>query len=102
MENIGNSTTAKRWGSFLLLYLGYMVLFADRTVMNISLAYIGKDFHVGAAALGATASAFFLGYTLMQIPGGYLTDKFGSKLMVIISLFTWSFMTMVTGWAYPR
>lgn len=100
MENIGNSTTAKRWGSFLLLYLGYMVLFADRTVMNISLAYIGKDFHVGAAALGATASAFFLGYTLMQIPGGYLTDKFGSKLMVIISLFTWSLMTMVTGWAW--
>lgn len=69
MENIGNFTVAKRWGSFLLLYLGYMILFADRTVMNISLAYIGKDFHVGAAALGATASAFFLGYTLMQIPG---------------------------------
>ena len=100
MENIGNFTVAKRWGSFLLLYLGYMILFADRTVMNISLAYIGKDFHVGAAALGATASAFFLGYTLMQIPGGYLTDKFGSKLMVIISLFAWSLMTMVTGWAW--
>ena len=57
MENIGNFTVAKRWGSFLLLYLGYMILFADRTVMNISLAYIGKDFHVGAAALGATNSA---------------------------------------------
>ena len=37
-----------------------MLLFADRTVMNISLAYIGKGFHVGAAALGTTASAFFL------------------------------------------
>ncbi len=36
MENIGNFTVAKRWGSFLLLYLGYMVLFADRTVMNIT------------------------------------------------------------------
>lgn len=84
----------------MLLYLGYMLLFADRTVMNISLAYIGKEFHVGAAALGATASAFFLGYTLMQIPGGYLTDRFGSKVMVIVSLLVWSLMTIVTGWAW--
>lgn len=100
MENYDNHPVAKRWGSFVLLYLGYMLLFADRTVMNISLAYIGKDFHVGAAALGTTASAFFLGYTLMQIPGGYLTDKFGSKYLIIISLFAWSLMTMVTGWAW--
>ncbi|WP_076459460.1 MFS transporter [Limosilactobacillus caccae] len=100
MENYDNHSVAKRWGSFVLLYLGYMLLFADRTVMNISLAYIGKDFHVGAAALGTTASAFFLGYTLMQIPGGYLTDKFGSKYLIIISLFAWSLMTMVTGWAW--
>ncbi|KRK59882.1 MFS transporter [Limosilactobacillus antri] len=77
-----------------------MLLFADRTVMNISLAYVGRDFHVGAAALGATASAFFLGYTLMQIPGGYLTDRFGSKRLIIVSLLAWSVLTMVTGWAW--
>ena len=90
----------KRLCSFLLLYLGYMLLFADRTVLNISLAYIGKDFHIGAAALGTTASAFFLGYTLMQIPGGYLADRFGSKVMIILSLLLWSIMTVVTGWAW--
>lgn len=60
MENIGNSTTAKRWGSFLLLYLGYMVLFADRTVMNISLAYIGKDFHVGGSSIRSNRQCVFL------------------------------------------
>ena len=95
-----NDTGTKRFWSFIILYLGYMLVFADRTVMNISLAYIGKDFHVGAAALGATASAFFLGYTLMQIPGGYLTDLLGSKRMIIVALFTWSIMTMVTGLAW--
>ena len=100
MNNIDKHAVAKRWGTFALLYLGYMLLFADRTVMNISLAYIGKDFHVGAAALGTTASAFFLGYTLMQIPGGYLTDRFGSKQLIIISLLGWSLLTMVTGWAW--
>lgn len=100
MINRDNQVGIKRFWSFIVLYLGYMLLFADRTVMNISLAYIGKDFHVGAAALGATASAFFLGYTLMQIPGGYLTDLLGSKRMVIIALIAWSAMTMVTGLAW--
>ena len=100
MKNVDKHAVAKRWGTFALLYLGYMLLFADRTVMNISLAYIGKGFHVGAAALGTTASAFFLGYTLMQIPGGYLTDRFGSKRLIIISLLAWSLLTMVTGWAW--
>ena len=100
MKNTNRRTVAKRWGTFALLYLGYMLLFADRTVMNISLAYIGRDFHVGAAALGTTASAFFLGYTLMQIPGGYLTDRFGSKRLIIVSLLAWSVLTMVTGWAW--
>ena len=100
MINHDNQAGAKRFWSFIVLYLGYMLLFADRTVMNISLAYIGKDFHVGAAALGATASAFFVGYTLMQIPGGYLTDLLGSKRMVIVALIAWSAMTMVTGLAW--
>ncbi|MBU3828019.1 MAG: MFS transporter [Candidatus Lactobacillus pullistercoris] len=77
-----------------------MLLFADRTVMNISLAYIGKDFNVGAAALGMTASSFFLGYTIMQIPGGFLTDRLGSKRMIIVTLLLWSLLTIVTGIAW--
>lgn len=49
MKNVDKHAVAKRWGTFALLYLGYMLLFADRTVMNISLAYIGKGFHVGGS-----------------------------------------------------
>ena len=99
MENKINKSRGSRFITFVLLYLGYMLLFADRTVMNISLAYIGKDFNVGAAALGMTASSFFLGYTIMQIPGGFLTDRLGSKRMIIVTLLLWSLLT-VTGIAW--
>lgn len=100
MENKINKSRGSRFITFVLLYLGYMLLFADRTVMNISLAYIGKDFNVGAAALGMTASSFFLGYTIMQIPGGFLTDRLGSKRMIIVTLLLWSLLTIVTGFAW--
>ena len=36
--------------SLILLYIGYMLLFADRTVMNISMAYIGREFQISPAA----------------------------------------------------
>ncbi len=100
MENKINKSRGSRFITFVLLYLGYMLLFADRTVMNISLAYIGKDFNVGAAALGMTASSFFLGYTIMQIPSGFLTDRLGSKRMIIVTLLLWSLLTIVTGIAW--
>ncbi|MEF2722114.1 MAG: MFS transporter, partial [Limosilactobacillus fermentum] len=87
-------------GSFVILYLGYMLLFADRTVLNLSLAAIGKDFSVSPAALGATSSVFFLGYTIMQIPGGWLTDRFSSRKVIIATLAFWSVMTIFTGLAW--
>ena len=62
MLSYDNHSGAKRLWSFIILYLGYMLLFADRTVMNISLAYIGKDFHVGAAALYLNAKSRRLPY----------------------------------------
>ena len=31
-------------------------------------------------------SLFFLGYSLMQIPGGWLADKIGYKKVLILSL----------------
>lgn len=84
-------------GSFVILYLGYMILFADRSVFNISLAAIGQEFSVSPAALGAAGSAFFLGYTIMQIPGGWLTDTFSSRRIIIVTLIIWSVLTCLTG-----
>ena len=84
-------------GSFVILYLGYMILFADRSVFNISLAAIGQEFSVSPAALGAAGSAFFLGYTIMQIPGGWLTDTFSSRRIIIVTLIIWSILTCLTG-----
>jgi len=44
-------------------------------------------------------SAFFLGYFIMQIPGGLLADKYGSRKVLSAAVFWWSAFTAVTGWA---
>ncbi|WP_411379763.1 MFS transporter [Pseudomonas sp. MPB26] len=82
---------------FILLYLGYMISYVDRAAISLALAHIGKDFNVGPAQLGVVLSAFYLGYAAMQIPGGWLADKFGSKRVVVVSIALWSLFTVLTG-----
>lgn len=86
--------------NFILIYLGYMLLFVDRTTINLVLASIGKDFHLSTTALGLASSAFFLGYTLMQMPGGYLTDKFGSRNVFLFVILGWSILSGLMGFIW--
>ena len=47
--------------------------------------------------MGYIFSAFGWAYLLMQIPGGWLLDKFGSKKVYTYSLFFWSLFTFLQG-----
>ncbi|AYN96789.1 MFS transporter [Pseudomonas sp. LTJR-52] len=85
---------------FVLLYLGYMISYIDRSAISLALAHIGKDFDVGPAQLGVVLSAFYLGYAAMQIPGGWLADRFGSKVVIVVSIGLWSVFTVLTGLAW--
>ncbi|RRV06778.1 MFS transporter [Pseudomonas sp. v388] len=85
---------------FILLYLGYMISYIDRTAISLALAHIGKDFNVGPAELGIVLSAFYLGYAAMQIPGGWLADRYGSKVVIVVSIGLWSLFTVMTGLAW--
>lgn len=85
---------------FALLYIGWCVSYIDRAAINIALASIGKEFSLNPSAMGMVLSVFFVGYALMQLPGGWLADKFGSKKVIIISLLFWSAFTAITGLAW--
>lgn len=85
---------------FALLYLGWCISYIDRTAINIALASIAKEFSLNPSVMGVVLSVFFVGYALMQLPGGWLADKFGSKNVIIISLLFWSAFTAFTGLAW--
>ena len=85
---------------FALLYLAFCISYIDRAAISLALGQIGKDFHLQAADLGIVISAFFLGYAAMQVPGGWLADRFGSKLVVIVTIALWSLFTVMTGFAW--
>ena len=79
-----------------LLYVAFCISFIDRAAMSLALAQVGKDFNFQAAELGIVLSAFYLGYAIMQLPGGWLADRFGSKYVVIGTITLWSIFTVAT------
>ena len=85
---------------FVLLYLAYVISYVDRAAISLALAQIGKDFNLQASDLGIVISAFFLGYAAMQVPGGWLSDRFGSKYVIVISIAAWSVFTVMTSFAW--
>ena len=46
--------------------------------------------------IGFVSMSFFLGYIVTQVLGGYLSDKFGAKLVLGYGLILWSIFTILT------
>jgi MFS family permease len=85
---------------FVLLYVAFCISYVDRAAISIALAQIGREFDLQASDLGIVISAFFLGYAIMQVPGGWLADRIGSKSVVIATIGMWSLFTVLTGFAW--
>lgn len=83
-----------------LLFMGWAIGNLDRYLMNYAIVFIGKDLSLTGTETGLVLSTFFLGYALMQLPGGILADKFGAKRILLFSVITWSIFTGLTGIAW--
>lgn len=85
---------------FILLYVAYCILYIDRSAISIALTSMSRDFGLTSSQSGLVLSIFYFSYAFIQVPGGWLSDKFGSKVIVIISILMWSIFTMLTGFSW--
>jgi MFS transporter, ACS family, glucarate transporter len=84
----------------ILLFLGWCLGNMDRLAMSYGVVPIGKEFNLSSSLVGLVLSSFFIGYVLMQIPGGWLADKLGAKKVLNVIVFVWSVFTGLTGAAW--
>ncbi len=83
----------------ILLFMGWFISSLDRMFINVAIHPIAEDLHLDAASMGIVLSIFYLGYTLMQLPGGMLADRFGSKRAIIIAIASFSIFAGLSGFA---
>jgi sugar phosphate permease len=87
-----------RWFRLIpIAMIVYIISFMDRTNIGYAFAGIGRDFHVGRAAQGAAGGIFFIGYVLLQIPGGWLAEHWSAKKFITIMIVFWGATALLCG-----
>jgi ACS family D-galactonate transporter-like MFS transporter len=81
--------TPVRWRIFLLILLIVSINYVDRASLSVAMPAISAEFGIDAAAQGIILSSFFWTYALMQIPGGWLADKYGPRRIIAGATILW-------------
>ncbi|SAL70589.1 MFS transporter [Caballeronia udeis] len=88
-----------RWGILVLLALGLMISFVDRSSMSTALAdhHFVREFGLTHVERGWLGSAVFWSYGLLQMPMGWLVDRYGVKWPYAICFVLWCLAAAATG-----
>ena len=76
--------------------LAVYICMIDRIAISIAIIPMAEDNGWSPTVQGAVMSAFFLGYVTLQIPAGYLSDRFGGKWVLGLGVLFWSLFTLLT------
>ena len=90
---------SRKWSIICLLALGMVIAYVDRANLSVVLAL--RDFktlfHLSDVDRGLLNSAFFWSYAVLQIPAGWVVDRYGVKIPYAICFLFWSLTSAATG-----
>ncbi|MCK6259125.1 MFS transporter [Fictibacillus sp. WQ 8-8] len=87
-----------KWGKIIpVAFIMYMLAYMDRINIGVLMPYIQKDLDISSSAAGDIAGIFFVGYLILQIPGGILATKWSAKKFIFILMILWGLAAMATG-----
>jgi sugar phosphate permease len=89
-----------RWYVLLLISVMYLITYLDRVNISTAAPEISKEFGFDKVTMGVIFSAFAWSYALFQVPGGWLSDRFGARGVLTGVVAFWSIMTAATASAF--
>jgi len=96
-ENPTQQPTSVRLLIVALATATSVVLYLDRFCVSFAADFIKEDLQLTQEQMGYFLSAFFFSYALAQVPAGWLSDRYGSRIMLAIYILVWSFFTALIG-----
>jgi MFS family permease len=77
-----------------------VITYVDRVCISKSADLMMHDLSLTKEQMGYAFSAFGWAYALFEIPGGWLGDRIGPRLVLMRVVLMWSLFTILTGWAW--
>ena len=78
-------------------FLVAFIMYLDRVCMGTAAPTIMREFGLDKIAMGWSVSAFNWAYAIFQVPGGWMADRYGARLILAVALAWWSVFTAATG-----
>ena len=89
---------SQRWLHIIpVSFIMYTIAFIDRTNVSLALPSMSRALHMNPTQAGGAAGMFFWGYVGLQIPGGYLAQRWSAKRFVAILLVMWGLVSVGCG-----
>jgi MFS family permease len=73
-----------------------------RSNLSVGIEAMSCQYNWSSGVQGTLLSAFFWGYALFQIPGGFLTNKFGGKLIFGVGVLMTSILTCLVTYHFIK
>jgi ACS family glucarate transporter-like MFS transporter len=74
-----------------------VLLYLDRFCVSFAADFIKEDLQLTQTQVGYYLSSFFFAYALAQVPAGWLSDRYGARIMLAIYIVAWSIFTAMIG-----
>ncbi|XP_065827184.1 voltage-gated purine nucleotide uniporter SLC17A9-like [Oscarella lobularis] len=76
--------TPREWRAWMCsLVTGFTLLFVTRSALPFTIVEMAKEFDWDKRTSGLALSAFFWGYSIVQIPSGRLADRWGGEIVLL-------------------
>lgn len=88
------------WRTLPLILLSYFVAVIDRGNISFAAATMNADLRFSETVYGIGASAFFLGYSLLEVPSNLLLARFGARVWLARIMLTWGLISILTAFVH--
>ncbi len=96
------STSTRRFRiepRYVIVFATFFATFSayvERVGFSIAFTDLAKEAGIDESVKGTVLSAFYWGYALSQIPGGWAAQQYGGRLMLLLCFASWSAASILT------
>ena len=90
----------RRYLVYGLLFLLSVINYFDRVVLSIAMPSLAIEYRLGPVQEGWLLSAFIWIYVVLQVPGGVLLDRWGTRRLTAAAVAFWSLATAATALSF--
>jgi ACS family glucarate transporter-like MFS transporter len=89
--------TRRRWIVMTFLCVLSFLTYFDRICIVRAQESIERDLGLSPEQMGLVLGAFFLAYALFEVPGGWMGDRWGTRITLTRIVLAWSVFTAASG-----